>query len=61
MYKLNSVLLNHANKEILISRETYSALEWISDIGGLYDGLKIIASTLILPVPTLAMNSLLLT
>ena len=39
-----------------IERTTYSGLEWLGDVGGLFDGIRIIAHTLVLPVSTLAMR-----
>ena len=44
----------------MIERQTYSLLEWIGDIGGFYDGLKIIASFFVTPIATSALNSQLL-
>ena len=46
---------------IKTERATYSALEWLGDIGGLFDGLKIIATILVAPLSALAANDLLLT
>ena len=46
---------------IKIERATYSALDWLGDVGGLFDGLKIIASLLVAPISALAANDILLT
>ena len=44
-----------------MERATYSALDWLGDVGGLFDGLKIIASLLVAPISALAANDILLT
>ena len=41
--KLNSVQLTLDQKKIVIERTIYSVLDWIGDIGGLYDGLRLMA------------------
>ena len=43
------------------SRKTYSILEWLADIGGLYDALKIISGALVAPLSSFALNAELLT
>ena len=56
-FKLNSVLLNLSQEQTNIERETYSLLEWIGDIGGLFDGLRLAASLFIAPVASYALKS----
>ena len=40
-----------------IERQTYSLLDWIGDVGGLFDGLKVLGTFLIAPVATFAMQA----
>ena len=35
--------------ELKIERQTYSALEWLGDIGGLFDMLKLLGYMLVIP------------
>ena len=46
---------------ISIERKTYSALEWLGDVGGLFDGLQMLAYALIYPVSSLALRDQVLT
>ena len=41
---------------ITTERKTYSILEWVGDVGGLYDGLLVIGSNLIAPITTLILR-----
>ena len=50
--------LNQMSKNI--ERSTYSALDLLGDVGGLFDGLRIITSFLIVPISSLAVRDLLL-
>ena len=59
-YKFNSIWLELSPEKINIERQTYSMLEWLGDVGGLFDGLRLIFSLLIAPVASLAMKSELL-
>lgn len=42
-YKFSSVALYFGQDQTVIERQTYSMLEWLGDIGGLSDALRIIA------------------
>ena len=42
-------------------RSTYSGLEWLGDIGGLFDGLYLITKIFISPVVTFALHSKIMT
>lgn len=44
----------------MTERETYSLLEWLGDIGGLFDALILIAGAIVAPVASFNMNSVLL-
>ena len=37
-------------EQTLIERQTYSLLEFIGDIGGLFDGLQLLARLIVTPV-----------
>ena len=56
VYKLTSLWLEQGQKRRIIERSTYSVLELIGDVGGLFDGLKLIANALIGPLAAYAMN-----
>ena len=43
-----------------IDRKTYSGLEWLGDIGGLFDGLSYLGKIIIGPLATMALNAELL-
>lgn len=59
-YKFSSFWIERGSKATTIERETYSALEWLGDIGGLYDGLLIIGSTIANPFAILTLKAKLL-
>ena len=44
----------------VIERQTYSVLEWLGDIGGLYDALRLIGLLIITPFSSFALNAELL-
>ena len=60
-FKYDSFYFQLSKEVQVIKRSTYSVLDWLGDVGGLYDGLKIIASFLIAPISSLAAKDLLLT
>ena len=39
-----------------IERKTYSCLEWLGDIGGLYDALKLIGHFFVFPIALFGVN-----
>lgn len=41
---------------ITISRSTYSLLDWLGDVGGLFDALNIIAEFMIAPIASYALR-----
>ena len=51
------MLNSHKN---MIERKTYSVLEWLGDIGGLFEGLSLIASHLVAPAAAYVMRAELL-
>ena len=58
---MNSVHLTIGKEETEIERQTYSLLDWIGDIGGLFDGLSLLASHFIAPIAAYALKYDLLT
>ena len=61
LYKFNSVTLNLHLEHTTAERQTYSLLDWIGDIGGLFDGLRIFIGKIIAPIAAIALRSDLLT
>ena len=45
----------------MIERQTYNILEWLGDVGGLYDMLRLIGRLLVNPFAIFALRSELLT
>ena len=60
IYKFTSIWLELGRYENIIERQTYSLLEWVGDVGGLYDGLRLICHVLMTPISTYALKSFLL-
>ena len=46
--------------EQIIERQTYSSLEWLGDVGGLFDGLRLIVGPIVARVSAYALKLLLL-
>ena len=44
-----------------IDRQTYGLLDWIGDVGGLFDGLKLVGAFLVAPFASFAMQAEVLT
>ena len=61
MYKFNSFWLELSPSLTTIERKTYSMLEWLGDIGGLFEGLNGIGYFLVAPLAAFAMKMELLT
>lgn len=60
-YKITSSFVTLSMDQNIIERQTYSFLEWLGDIGGLYDALRIIGALLIAPLTSFKVKSELLT
>ena len=56
-YKFASFWIEQGQDVTVYDRSTYHTLEWIGDIGGLYDGLKIIGSILAQPIAAFSLKS----
>ena len=50
LYKFGSIQLELSLHEAKIERQTYSFLEWLGDIGGLFDALRYIGLFFVSPV-----------
>ena len=49
-YKITSTLLSMSPDSKQIERSTYNALEWLGDLGGLIDALRLIGAFLVAPL-----------
>ena len=61
MYKFHSFWLELSPSLMTIERKTYSMLEWLGDIGGLFEGLTRVGFFLVAPIANFAMKMELLT
>ena len=50
LYKYTGAELSFSNDLTIIERQTYSSLEWLGDVGGLFDALLFLGSSLITPI-----------
>ena len=55
-YKISSLVINLDSNVSIIERSTYSCLEWLGDIGGLYDAMQLIGRALAYPIDIFALN-----
>ena len=60
-YKFTSIEINASMDQNFITRETYSLLDYLGDLGGLFDALTILGQILISPVSGFGLSSQLLT
>ena len=60
MYKFNSIMFELKQQMTTYERSTYSFLEWLGDVGGLVDGLRLIVQFIVGPIATLAVKKELL-
>ena len=60
-YKINSFWLELSQSMKTIERQTYSLLDWAGDVGGLFDGLKLLASFFVAPIASTALQISLIT
>ena len=59
-YKFVSINVNQDKDLKTVYRTTYSLLDWMGDIGGLYDALVVIGSILVKPFASIAVKGKLL-
>ena len=56
MFKFASFWIEFGTNITIIERQTYSLLEWVGDIGGLFDGLRYFGLVLIIPLKALLLK-----
>ena len=61
IFRFNGIYLELGQEQIKIERQTYSMLEWVGDIGGLFDGMRILAQILIAPISSYALKATMMT
>ena len=59
-YKFSSILLSFGPDLQVIERQTYSMLELLGDVGGLFDALRILGVAIVLPFSSFLMKQALL-
>ena len=60
-YKYTGIALKFSSDLEVIERSTYGGLDWLGDIGGLFDALRIIGMALVGPFVKFALSLQLLT
>ena len=60
IYKFNGFWFELHQKKRIIERQTYSMLEWLGDVGGLFDGLILISRFFIVPIAAFTLKTELL-
>ena len=61
MYKFNSFWIELSQSLTTVERQTYSVLEFVGDVGGLFEGLSRFGFLFVAPIATFAMRMELLT
>ena len=56
LYKYTGVELSFGNDLTIIERQTYSVLEWLGDVGGLFDALLFIGASIVTPITTFTLR-----
>ena len=60
-YKVVSLYIALTLDQIVIERQTYNILEWLGDVGGLFDMLRLLGKFFISPLAAFALKVELLT
>ena len=60
-YKFNSLVLYVSLDSLVTERETYGVLEWMGDLGGLFDALRYLGVFIVSPIASYRLKSELLT
>ena len=60
-YKFTSIWIEFEQNKVIIERSTYSFLDWLGDIGGLFDALKYLAGFTLLPIANFNLHSFIIT
>ena len=58
-YKFASFWLELRQDVTFIDRSTYSILEWLGDVGGLFDGLRVLSQLIVTPIAVVFMQKML--
>ena len=56
-FKFTSIALSIGPDLKVIERQTYSILDWLGEVGGLYEALRIVGSCIASPFAVTALNS----
>ena len=56
-YKFSGISMMLDQDSTVIERQTYSCLEWLGDLGGLYDAMRLIGLSIVYPVAFFAMKA----
>ena len=48
-FKYASIEIDLAQDQLTWTRQTYSSLDWVGDLGGLYEALKVAGGLIVLP------------
>ena len=56
IYKFNSYWFELRQEKRITERQTYNMLEWVGDVGGLFDGLVLICRLFVAPLATLTLK-----
>ena len=56
-YKISSVVIVMDQDISQIERATYSGLDWLGDVGGLFDGMRIIGGFIVYPVAAFSLKA----
>ena len=59
-YKYSSVYLELLQDKIVIERQTYSTLDWLGDVGGLYEMLILIGAFFMYPISQFSLSAAIL-
>ena len=54
MYKFSSLVFEIDSDVTSFERKTYSSLDWLGDIGGLFDAMRIIGQVIVAPIAIFA-------
>ena len=60
-YKITSAWITLSMDQIVVERQTYSILEWLGDVGGLFDMLGLIGGGLVAPFSAFAVKAEMMT
>ena len=60
-YKFTSLEITYSQDQLTFNRQTYSILEWLGDLGGLFGSLSTIGAILVAPLSSFALNTELMT